>query len=235
VDNRTEQLADGVWRVEVLTYVNTYVLANDGAGDAEGLTVVDTGTRSGGPRLVRSVRMLGFDPRAIGDVLLTHRHPDHTGSAARFASSSASPRVWCGRGDLDAVRGEPHPPPDTTRLGRLFHRVATRCPPAPTAQALADGDRHEAAGGVEVIETPGHTPGHLSFLLPARGVLIAGDALMNVGFLSRGPKFSASALSAQAATLRRIADLEWDLIAFGHGPPAPAARARGRIARLAER
>jgi glyoxylase-like metal-dependent hydrolase (beta-lactamase superfamily II) len=220
VDNQTEQLADGVWRVEVLTYVNAYVLANDGMGDAEGLTVVDTGTKAGGPRLVRSVRMLGFDPRAIGDVLLTHRHADHAGSAARFASSSAGTRIWCGQGDLGAVRGE--------------QRLPRSGPPAPTALGLVDGDRRDAAGGLEVIDTPGHTPGHLAFLLPARGVLLAGDALMNIGFLSRGPTFLSSALSARSSTLRRIASLPWDTLAVGHGPSVRA-DARSRVERLASR
>jgi glyoxylase-like metal-dependent hydrolase (beta-lactamase superfamily II) len=232
VDNRTEQLADGVWRVEVLTYVNTYVLANDGVGDGEGLTVVDTGTKSAGPRLVRSVRMLGLDPRALGDVLLTHWHGDHGGSAARLASSSAGSRVWCGHGDLGVVRGEPPPSSDTAALGRLFPRVPRTSPPVPTAQGLGEGDRHEAAGGVEVIDTPGHTAGHVAFLLRSRGVLLVGDALANIGFLSRGPKFLSSALSAQPATLRRIAELPWDTLAVGHGPPVTA-HARARIERLA--
>lgn len=214
-------------------YVNAYLLANDGAGDGEGLTLVDTGLRSGGPRLVRSVRMLGFDPRALGDALLTHRHADHTGSAARFAASSAGTRIWCGNGDLGAVRGEAPPPPDTTTLGRLFHALPSGATPVPDARGLAEGDRREAAGGVEVIDTPGHTPGHVAFLIPSRGVLLAGDALTNVGFLSRGPKFVSSAVAHRQATLRRIASLAWDTLAFGHGPPVTAG-ARARVQRLAQ-
>jgi glyoxylase-like metal-dependent hydrolase (beta-lactamase superfamily II) len=239
VDNRTEQLADGVWRVEVVTYVNTYLLANDGRGDGEGLTVVDTGTASGGPRLVRSIRMLGFDPRGVSDVLLTHWHVDHTGSAARFATSSAASRVWAGHGDLPVVRGErppPRPPaPDTTALGRLLNgRLSRPGPPVRGARGLADGDRHEAAGGVEVVATPGHTGGHVAFLLPARGVLLAGDAVFSIGRPSLGPRLLCTALSARPATAARIAALDWELLAVGHGPPLTAA-ARDRIAHLARR
>jgi glyoxylase-like metal-dependent hydrolase (beta-lactamase superfamily II) len=237
VDNRTEQLAEGVWRVEVLTYVNAYVLANDGVGDDEGLTIVDTGTKRAGPRFVRSVRMLGFDPRAISDVLLTHWHGDHTGSAQRFASSSAAPKVWVGRNDLAVVRGERRPevppPPDTTALGRLFARLGNVGPPVPGARGLSQGDRHESAGGVEVVDTPGHTVGSVSYLLVSRGVLIAGDALANVGRLSQGPRFLCTNLSAQKATAQRIADLAWDTVAVGHGPAVSRQRARERVARLA--
>lgn len=233
MDNRTEQLADGVWSVEVLTYVNAFVLANDGRGDAEGLTIVDTGTASGGPRLVRSVRMLGFDPRGISDVLLTHWHRDHSGSAARFASSSARSRVWVGEGDLAVVRGEHPPPPpipETTPLGRLLHRRVLRPGPSvPGAHGLADGDRQEAAGGVEVVATPGHTPGHVAYLLPACGVLLAGDALCTIGRPWQGPRFLSSALSARPATAARIAALDWDLLAVGHGPAVRATAARPRL------
>lgn len=236
MDNRTEQLADGVWRVEVLNNVNVYLLANDGRGDADGLTLVDTGTHGAGPKLVRSVRMLGFDPRGIGDVLLTHWHIDHSGSAARFASSSAHSRVWAGEVDLGIVRGERPPEvlpaPDTTALGRLLARVQRPGPPVPAAQGLADGDRQEAAGGVEVVHTPGHTLGHVAYLLPSRGVLLAGDALFNVGRPTRGPKAFSSALTRRPASLRRILDLPWDTVAPGHGAPA-GAKVRDRIAALA--
>jgi glyoxylase-like metal-dependent hydrolase (beta-lactamase superfamily II) len=236
VDNRTEQLADGVWRVEVAPFVNAFVLANDGTGDAEGLTIVDTGTPGGGPRLVRSVRMLSLDPRAIGDVLLTHWHTDHAGSAARFATSSAGARVWVGAADLAMVRGErpaAPPPPDTTAAGRLWHRLAPKPRPVPEARGLADGEVREVAGGLEVVPTPGHTAGHVAFLLPSRGVLLAGDALVNVGRLWRGPRFLCTALSAQRATAARLAGLDYGALAVAHGP-AVTTGAQARVARLAQ-
>lgn len=236
MDNRTEQLADGVWRVEVTTYVNAYVLANDGRGDAEGLTLVDSGTPRSGPGLVRSIRLMGLDPRAIGDVLLTHWHVDHAGSAARFARSSAAPRVWIGDGDLAVARDGRRPPvpsrDDATVLGRMLARMVGPPPKAPTVKGLADGARLDVAGGIQVIASPGHTAGHVAYLVPSRGVLLAGDALCNVLFLSRGPRFLRSARSAEQGTIRRLAGLEFDLLAVGHGPPV-LERARERMAALA--
>jgi glyoxylase-like metal-dependent hydrolase (beta-lactamase superfamily II) len=238
LDNKTEQLADGVWRVEVGLYVNAFVLANDGSGDAGGLTVVDTGWRSGGSRLVRSIRMLGLDPRAVGDVLLSHCHADHAGSAARFASSSARSRVWAGAGDLAAVRGEAPEPlavadrRHATRLGRLLGRVFPTAPAVPDAQALNADRELDAAGGLRVVAAPGHTPGHVAFLLPARGVLLAGDAVWNVWFASRGPRFACADLPAVPATLARLAGLDYDVLAVAHGPPVTKG-ARQRVASLA--
>jgi glyoxylase-like metal-dependent hydrolase (beta-lactamase superfamily II) len=240
VDNRTEQIADGVWRVEVAYATNAFVLADDGRGDAAGLTLVDTGWRSGGPRLVRSVRMLGLDPRAIGRVLLTHWHADHAGSAARFARSSAAATVAVGEGDHAVVTGEEPAPyaavPTgwTSRLGRLLARTGAIAPaePVPEATALADGAVLD--GGVEVVAAPGHTPGHSAFWLPERGVLLAGDAVWNTWVTWTGPRLSCSAIPAIPATLERLAAIDPDVLAVAHGPPLRDG-AGARLRRLADR
>lgn len=232
MDNRTEPLAPGVWRVEVGYATNAYVLADDGVGDSAGLTLVDTGGRSGGPRLVRSIRMLGLDPRAVHRVLLTHWHADHAGSAASFARSSAAPRILAGADDLDAVRGverRPHlsaPVVGTTRVGRAAARLGALPVPAPVpdAKALADGDRLDVAGGVEVLATPGHTPGHRAFWLPQHRLLLAGDAVWNTWRVWRGPLALCSAIPDAPATLERLAGLEADVVAVGHGPPLDGRR-----------
>jgi glyoxylase-like metal-dependent hydrolase (beta-lactamase superfamily II) len=236
MDNRTEQIADGVWRVEVAWYVNAFVVARDGKGDAEGLTLVDTGWRSGGPRLVRSIRRLGLDPRALQDVCLTHWHADHAGSAARFARSSAEPAVHVGGDDRPVVAGTARPAvgrPQTTGFGALLARAGAYRPaePVPHVRALEDGQRFGPASPLEVVAAPGHTPGHCAFWLPEQGVLLAGDAVWNVWFLSRGPRFACSALPARARTLRRLAALDPGVLAMAHGPPLTRAAGR-RLAAL---
>lgn len=238
MDNRTEKLADGVWRVEVAPLINAYLLAADGHGDSAGLTLVDCGTPGSGPRLVRSIRMLGFDPTAVNTIVLTHWHADHMGSAARFAASTAAPAVLVGRADAPAVRGDdPHPhrtapPGDVSRLGRIVSRMAAPGPPVPAARPLDDGEVLAAAHGATIIASPGHTAGSISLL--AGRVLLAGDAVMNVGRLTRGPGPFRSARSSEAATLERLASEEFDVLAVGHGPPV-VTDARRRLERLARR
>lgn len=240
MDNRTEQLADGVWRVEVAPMVNAYVVAADGRSDAAGLTLVDTGTRRSGPRLVRSIRMLAFDPYRIDHVVLTHWHADHTGSAHRLAASGAAPVVHAGRGDLPAVRGEqrrPHahvPVGEISAAGRLVGRFSSPGPPVPAAQPLDDGMALDFVAGAVVVATPGHTPGHIAIHLPDRGVVIAGDAVATVGRLTRGVPALRSARTLEAASLRRLAQLEFGVLAVGHGPPV-VRDARRRLGRLADK
>lgn len=233
MDNHTEQLADGVWRIEVGWYTSAFVLANDGRRDAAGLTLVDTGWHASGPRLVRSIRLAGLDPRSIGDVLLSHWHPDHAGAAARFARSSAAPSVRVGAADRPVVAGT-EPPPAADRAAGPLRRLAVRLArrPAPVdAGVLAGGERLEVAGGLEVVAAPGHTAGHCAFWLPQRGVLLAGDTLFNVLKLSGGPRFLCADPDAARATLRRLAALRPDALAPSHGPPVTR-RAAQRLERL---
>lgn len=236
MDNHTEQLADGVWRVELNFWLSAFVLANNGRDDADGLTLVDAGTRGAAPRLVRSVRMLGFEPRSVTDVLLTHWHIDHTGGARRFAESSAAPRVWIGAGDLPVLTGEKTPGEfagDASALGRFLHRHAYVAPqPVADARTLADGHVHEAAGGARVVAAPGHTIGHVALHLPERGVLIAGDAVMNLAGLRPSPGLLSSARAALPGTLARLAALDFTVLAMMHGPPVER-DARSRLQALA--
>lgn len=238
MDNRTELLAPGVWRVEVAPLTNAFVLAADGSTDAAGLTLVDCGTKTSGPRLVRSIRLLGFDPRAVDNIVLTHWHADHMGSAARFASSTAAPAVHVGRADVPAVRGEdprPHAtaaPGEVSPTGRLLSRLATPGPPVADVRCLDEGDVLPWANHARILATPGHTAGSISLL--TAGVLIAGDAVMNVGRLSRGIGPFRSARSSEAATLRRLAGEQFDVLAVGHGPPVLSGAHR-HLERLAHR
>ena len=240
MDNRTSRLADGVWRLEVRNWVNAYLLANDGVGDGEGLTLVDTGTAGSGPTLVRSIRLAGLDPRAVRDIYLTHWHVDHAGSAARFSESSARPVVHAGAADAAVVRGDvarPYAlaaPTDLSRLGRLLTPVMR--PPAAVrdVRVLDDGTQQDIAGGLRVLATPGHTAGHVSLHLPAAGVLLAGDAVFNLLGLSRGPAMARSARRSDPQTLQRLAALDVEILAPGHGPPVRG-RVRQRLQRLAER
>ncbi len=233
MDNRTEPLAPGVWRIEVGYLTNAYLLADDGEGDGAGLTVVDTGGPSGGPRLVRSIRMLGFDPSAVRRVLLTQWHRAHAGSAAAFARSSAAPAVFAGAEDVPVLTGgiatsaAAEAPSSLTRGAALLG--LPRAPrPLSAVEPLIDGQVLDVAGGLRVLATPGPTLGHRSFWLPAHGLLLAGDVWWSFLRPARWPALLSAAAGAAAASAERLAALEPRLVAVGHGPPLKALPLRGR-------
>lgn len=84
------------------------------------------------------------------------------------------------------------------------------------AEPLAEGD---TVGPLRVIATPGHTPGHLSFIDEDRGILIVGDCLGVVaGELVRAPAPFTADLEAAETSIRRLRDFSGARMLFGHGP-----------------
>lgn len=135
--------------------------------EEDGFTLVDTGMSGSASGILAAAEAFGAPIRRIA---LTHAHIDHVGSldalAARLpgieiAISARDARFMAGDLTLDA--DEPQ-----TALRGGFPRIST----VPT-RFLREGDR---VGSLEAIATPGHTPGHLSFLDTRNGTLLAGDA-----------------------------------------------------------
>jgi len=83
---------------------------------------------------------------------------------------------------------------------------------------LEDGDRLDLAGGILVIFTPGHTPGHLSLYLERPKVLVAGDALTAEGGHLNGPNPSMTLdMRPAMQSIRRLAELDVETIVCYHG------------------
>lgn len=232
MDNRTEPIAAGVWRLEVATLTNAYVVARDALGDRDGLILVDAGTRAAPPRLVRSLRLLGLDPRAVDEVVCTHWHADHAGGATRLALGPSAPSLAALSPDAEVIAGAAEPATGRrTPLARALARVSRRPTPAPTS-ALCDGERLD--GGLVVVAAPGHTVGQAAIWLPERGALLAGDAVLTAPRLWTGPRALTADLDAVPATLARLAALGPGVVGPGHGPPLRR-RAAERLEALAER
>src|SRR6185312_11886103 len=103
-------------------------------------------------------------------------------------------------------------------VGRLMARGPDqRFTPVEVGRELHDGDVLPIAGGLRVVHTPGHTPGHVSLLHEGDEVLVTGDSLFNV----RGIRWPFAATCTNAAqardTARRLVDLPYSVVAFTHG------------------
>jgi glyoxylase-like metal-dependent hydrolase (beta-lactamase superfamily II) len=86
-------------------------------------------------------------------------------------------------------------------------------------QALRTGDVVDAIGGLEVIHTPGHTPGHISLYSKSRRLLFAGDAVLNV--LGLRPPYYGTTWDMVVAkrSIGSLAQLDFDIALPGHGSP----------------
>jgi glyoxylase-like metal-dependent hydrolase (beta-lactamase superfamily II) len=211
-----EQLTGGLYRV-LLGRFQCYVWR-----DADGVTLIDTGAADAGGELARALDEIGLEPQDVDRVVLTHFHDDHAGAAAEV-------RQWGGveivahAAEAPIIRGdEVGPPPNMSRAEQVLHqRVATGLPPAPPVpvdREVRDHDVLDFAGGAHVISAPGHTDGSIALHLPTHGVLLTGDAVAeHLGRVILGV-FNLDTEQA-AMSLQRLADLDVEVAAFGHGQP----------------
>jgi glyoxylase-like metal-dependent hydrolase (beta-lactamase superfamily II) len=137
---------------------NCYIVRAD--PQASGAVIVDPGDEP--QRLLDAAQALGVDIEAI---LLTHTHFDHVGAVAPVASATGAP-VYC-------------PQIERAVLADVMRWVPPGFGPFDSHEAehtLAGGE-HLSLAGVEldVIFTPGHSPGHLTYAIP--GALLSGDVL----------------------------------------------------------
>lgn len=179
--------------------------------------LIDTGAAFSAPGILRALR-----GRAVRAVALTHAHFDHQGGAHTVCEALNVP-LWCGGGDRPAVETG-----DASLLYRdrssLVARIARRLagPPHPVERTLVEGDE---VGGFTVLETPGHTPGHLAFWRASERALVLGDVVFNRNPLTgrRGLaepyRFLVRDYEQNREALRRLAELEPEVICFGHGAP----------------
>ncbi len=212
------EIAPRVYRIPTLgDFINSYALVDDD----EQVTLIDCGLKRAPARIVRGLTHIGKHPRDVTRIVLTHAHNDHAGGARNLVASTAVDGVAAHHDDAHFITTGVMPPRDSTRgLGRLLKRAPSGTFDAvAVSQELSDGDELDIAGGLRVIHTPGHTPGHISLLLPDSEVLITGDAIFNM--LSRRTwPFAAfcTSFSQTQQTAQVLADLEYRTAAFTHGP-----------------
>jgi glyoxylase-like metal-dependent hydrolase (beta-lactamase superfamily II) len=188
--------------------INVYV-----AGDV----LIDAATRQGERRIMRQI-----SGRTINAHALTHAHPDHQGSSHAICEQLGIP-LWCGQGDVPAME-TPGGISNSQVPGWLnsFQKRFWTGPPHPVARALVEGDD---VAGFTVLESPGHSPGHVAYWRESDRVLILGDVLNNMNLLTavtglhEPPTVFTPDPARNRRSARRLAELRPALVCFGHGPP----------------
>lgn len=211
-----DTIIPGVYRISG-GYVNAYLIDGD-----EGVTLVDTLLPKKEGAITEALAGIGRSIADVSAIVLTHSHADHTGSAAAVKEASGA-AVYASAEDVAAVRGEERPPPPPMAERFPFLKPIMRRLPAPPPvvvdHVIGEGIDGRLPEDLKVINTPGHTPGHVSYLLEREGgLLFVGDAAMpKKGEITRGwmnraePTFDAS--------LRHIAEFNFERAVFGHAAP----------------
>lgn len=188
----------------------------------ESITLIDTGFNGSEKLITEDIRSSGRDLSEIGLTVLTHSHPDHTGSAKAIRELTG---CTVGAHPLDRSAIENVDP-------ALLQNPAPGVPPlvggpVRVGRLLNDGDTIRAGRGLtlEVLHTPGHSPGSISLLLRGEMALFTGDAVQAPG---RVPVFAdPSALVRSVQRLKGIPGIAHYLP--GHDMPATGDAAYQRL------
>jgi len=217
-----EQIADKVWKLAGRPQhaFNSYLV-----GDV----LVDARTRHAASRILEEL-----DGHSLNAHVLTHAHADHQGSSAAVCTARDVP-LWCGEKDVHVAESGRTTAAGTGHWISRWQERNWAGPGHPVARALRDGD---TVAGFEVLEVPGHAPGHIALWRERDRILITGDVLFNRHPLTGRPHLAEPPLiftrdpRANRASIRRISTLRPRLACFGHGP---VLRDPGLISDLADR
>ena len=220
-------VSPGVYQLQALA-ARVTALLEDGQ-----VVLVDAGARGSMGLISAGLRALGYTPDRVRLVVVSHYHPDHIGNLASLVRATSAP-VAAHRLEAPVVAGEvPLPAPHRYRvvagltrpLLPVFHEG-----PTGVNHLLDDGDSLPGAPDVQVIHTPGHTPGSICLHLASRRLIIVGDALQHRFGRLLPPASSVTQDPAQAMeSLKKLLALDFDTICFSH---SSAMKTGGRQALL---
>lgn len=194
--------------------------------EPQGLTVIDTGLPYSEKRILQYVAWLGRSARDIQRILITHADLDHCGSLAALQKASGA-RTYAGKVEAEAMARGHSSRPVHRSVNSALQRFAIsmmgrfmKATPFQVDEILEDGQVLPAFGGLQVVETPGHSPGHLAYFAPSAGILFCGDSMRSDGTSGLRPSRSRNDWDHAAArrSARKLAALSPRILCPGHGP-----------------
>lgn len=205
-----KEIAANVFQLQLFprNSINCYVVDD---------VLIDAGIRSSAGKILQAIRN-----KSINTHVLTHAHADHQGSSNAVCSALNIPLWTSEKEKANAESGRVIDDyPDATHVVAKFQQRYWAGKGMQVTKTLKEGDR---VGSFTVIETPGHSNGHLSFFREKDRLLIAGDALVNMNLLTTIPGLSlppslfTTSKEIAIQSVHKIHALRPRIICFGHGP-----------------
>ena len=158
--------------------------------DESEMILVDCGYAGFLSLLEKSASEKGLNLSELTKVIVTHHDHDHMGSLAAIKSKYPQVKVIASEKEAPFIAGKTKSlrleqaelaqhtlPPEQQEFGRMFQSILKAVENEDVDILVKDGDCFPWCGGIEIIETPGHMPGHISIYLKRFKTLISGDAL----------------------------------------------------------
>jgi glyoxylase-like metal-dependent hydrolase (beta-lactamase superfamily II) len=169
------EIIPGVFMISSTVFYQ-YLIAESGD-----LTLIDTGLPNNADNIIHYLTQNGFNINQVKRILITHADGDHYGSVNALLEMNPSIRVMTSQIEADAMRvGKSSRNLKREGLAKLAHKVRTSVftvKPTRVDEILQPGQVLPLLNGLEVLDTKGHTPGHISFFSASTGVLFSGDSI----------------------------------------------------------
>ncbi len=192
--------------------------------EPEGLTIIDTGMPFSEKQTLKYIASLGRSPEEIKRILITHADLDHYGCLAALKEASGA-RTYASQPEAEAMARGGSSRPVNRYVGRfqafVIRLMGKFLKPAPIQvdESLTDGQVLPVLDGLRVVETSGHSPGHLSFYVTSLRVLFCGDSMKSN---DKGLRASRSRnnwdQTLADASVRKQSALGAQIVCPGHGP-----------------
>ncbi|WAH37650.1 MBL fold metallo-hydrolase [Alicyclobacillus dauci] len=177
--------------------------------DANEPLLIDTGNPGRHLKIERELNELGVKLTDIAHLLLTHSDVDHIGNAKSLKSASSA-KLWAPKDDLPYIH--------RTQKPKGLRRLISATIKADIPEIDAFYEPGQRIGQVEMIPTPGHTPGHVSFRYG--DVLFTGDLVMSSrGKLKPSPGFLTEDKARLRQSIHEVGRLDFNYVCPAHGSP----------------
>lgn len=243
-------IAPGVWGKRDL-FVNYFIIQDS---ETNAWFLVDAGLKWSAPRIKAMAHELFGEGSKPAGIILTHGHFDHVGALQTLVQEWNVP-VYAHPLEIPYLSGKSsYPPADPSVGGGLMSSMSWMYPTGPidiqpNLQPLADDSNNFIPGlnGWRFIHTPGHSPGHISLFRESDKVLIAGDAVVTTRpesalyalsykkQVSGPPKYLTCNWASAKISVLKLAALDPQIIAAGHGEPMQGEEMQLALQRLSTR
>jgi glyoxylase-like metal-dependent hydrolase (beta-lactamase superfamily II) len=197
--NSVQAIVPGVFAFTGLLVGRVYALES-----TDGLTLIDAGLGLAAGKVVQQLQASGRPPSDVKRILITHAHPDHVGGLAKLQAATGAQVVA-------------HALEWPVLAGKVS---ATLQGASPQRRAVQGGETlPEVLDGLQVIFTPGHTRGHVCFWQPDKRLLFCGDVLLCPPRLRLPFAAFTVDMAENRRSVKQIAELEPEVVCFGHGQP----------------
>jgi len=194
-----QSIVPGVYAFTGLLVGRVYALEG-----TDGLALIDSGLGLAAGKVVQQLQASGRQLSDVKRILITHAHPDHVGGLAQLQAVTGA-QVVAHALEWPVITGKV---PETARST------------SPVRREVHGGEMlTEVLGGLQVIFTPGHAPGHVCFWQPDRRLLFCGDVVIRLPRLRLPFAAFTVDMDENKRSIKKIAELEAKVVCFGHGQP----------------